>query len=338
MDAGTLVWLKGMNTAKFNRHLAVVLPTRVEEDTRTVVQLLTTDHVPAGQLQTRPSAAPRPMSVRTGCLQAAWPCDQRRLLQYGCAHERVILRSLQQCGLPPECAAAVLSYLEISPVIPSHVTAVACSSESQGGGAGYTFSKEASLQPGDADCWISAQNVALHDDQDYAELLAEDPEAPQFDEWLVYSLTSKQSNLEGSLPVSRDYAEPEPSPPGAAGPSEAVTPLVWGNGRCRCQVHRVSIRIPVLPHGPLSVRRFYLQAGNTKSAMGFGQRIWEKDQADPVTLETTAAGETDWGTRIQSHLRPHLTLALVVLGLHPSTLTHTAHGHTCPFADFEIVG
>ncbi len=328
MDAGTLVWLKGMSTAKFNHHLAVVLPTRAAEDTRTVVQLLTTDHVPADQLQAGPSAAPRPMSVRTGCLRTAWPCDQRRMLQYGCAHERVILRSLQQCGLPPECAAAVISYLEISPVITSRVAAVACSSESERGGAGYTFSKEASLQPGDADCWISAQNVALHDDQDYADLLAEDPDAPQFDEWLVYSLTSKQSKLEGPLPVSRDDAEPEPSPPskcrpaaGAAGPSEAVTPLVWGNGRFRCQVHRVSIRIPVLPNGPLSVRRFYLQAGNTKAAMGFGQRVWKKDQTDPVALETTPAGETDWGTRMQSHLRPHLTLALVALRMHPSTLT-----------------
>jgi hypothetical protein len=307
MDAGTLVWLRGMKTAKFNHHLAAVLPTRATEDTRTAVQLLATDHVPVDQLQNRPRTPPRPMSVRTTCLRTAWPCDQRRMLQYGCADERVILRSLQQCGLPPECAAAVISYLEISPVITSRVAAVACSSESERGSGGYTFSMEASLKPGDADCWISAQNVALHGDQDYAELLAEDPAAPQFDEWLVYSLTSKQSSLEGSLPVSSDGAEPEPSQPGATGPPEAVTPLiVRGHDSCRCQVHRVSILIPVLPHGPLSVRRFYLQAGNTKATMGFGQRTWKKDQADPIALETTPAGEIDWGARIQSHLRPHL--------------------------------
>lgn len=303
MEAGAVVRLQGMNTAKFNHHLAVVLRPDPAQDTRTVVQLLATDHVPADELQTKPSDPPRPMSVRATCLRVAWPCDQRRMLQYGCAHEHIIRRSLQQCGLPPECAAVVISYLEISPVVTSQIAAVACSSENCSGGAGgYTFSMEASLKPGDSDCWISSQGVALHDDQNYAELLAEDPGARQFDEWLVYDLISNRTRLEKSSFVSRTDVEPEPSTArqGAAAPPEAVTPLRRGNDGSRCQVHRVSIRIPVLPHGPLSVRRFYLQAGNTKATKatnGFGRRTWNKDQADPVVLQTTAAGEVDWGTQ-----------------------------------------
>ena len=287
--AGTTVRLHGMHTAKFNHHLAVVLPTPVTEDIRTAVRLLTTDHVPAHELKTKPGTPPPPMSVRSACLRAAWPFgQQRRVLLYGCAHERVILRSLQQCGLPAECAAAVIMHLEISPVDMRRVAAVARSSsgESEARAGHYTFSMQASLEPGDSDCWISAQGVALHEDQDWAELLAEDPGAPQFDEWLVYSLTSSGPKLPVAMSAATDAADP-------------ATALARGRS-AKCQVHRVSIRIPVMPHGPLSVRRFYLQAGNTTATTGAGQRTWEKDQPDPVPLRTTLKDETDWGATAAS--------------------------------------
>merc|ERR1719223_558922 len=97
-----------------------------------------------------------------------------------------------------------------------------------------------------------------------------------------------RTGLEASSPASSDGAEPEPSTvrSGADALPEAVTPLLRGHGGSRCQVHRVSIRIPVLPHGPLSVHRFYLQAGNTIATNGIGQRTWNKDQPDPVALDT----------------------------------------------------
>lgn len=295
--AGTTVRLHGMQTTKFNHHLAVVLPTPVTEDCRTAVRLLTTDHVPAHELNSGPGTPPSPMSVRSACLRAAWPFDQqRRVLLYGCAHERVILRALQQCGLPPECAAAVITHLEISSVDMSRVAAVACSSSSENGDTGhYTFSMQASLEPGDSDCWISAQGAALHEDQMYAELLAEDPGAPQFDEWLVYSLTSNRPTPPVAASAATDGADPSPARPGVACPPEAATALLRGSGSSKCQVHRVSIRIPAMPHGPLSIRRFYLQAGNTTATMGAGQRTWKRDQPDPIPVETTPTDETDWG-------------------------------------------
>jgi hypothetical protein len=291
LEVGATVRLAGMKTARFNHHLAVVLPTAASGDARTAVRLITDDHA-ASETADSDEDPPKPMSVRTECLRLARPVGQKRLLQYGCANERVILRALQQWGLPPECGAAVVAHLETNPLRMSHVTAVACSSQSKNEGRpGYTFSMEASIQPGDADCWISGQRVALYDDAEYAELIEEDPDAPQFDEWLVYNLMAAEP------PAA---AEPEPAAAlTAADIPEAPAPPSCGDGKV--QIHRVSFRIPVLPHGPLSVRRFYLQAGNTPAAAARAARgsprTWSKqDLADPDLLPATdSTGEGGWG-------------------------------------------
>jgi hypothetical protein len=340
VEEGTVVLLRDMEPARFNHHLAVVLPDSGAECQEKVVRLITDDHVAPHELDDGVGEPPQPMRVRPACLRVARPLGQTRLLQYGCASERIIVRGLQQRGLPPECITAVLSHLEISPVRTSHVTTVACSSQSEVEHASkpeYTLSMATVLQPGDSDGWVSGPDAALYDDEEYAELLDEDPDAPQFNEWLIFDFggNDAQRRQQPSPPASPGPGPaypPEPDKPlaplaplAAAVPANSkdlvvVVPAPQPPRTCRVQVHRVSLRIPIMPDGPLAVRRFYLQAGYSVPpdslpsaaaaaaaaaagpaaaaagpAAAGGSRTWQQDQSDPDPLPTTPQDETDWG-------------------------------------------
>jgi hypothetical protein len=200
----------------------------------------------------------------------------------------------------------------------------------------YTLSMATVLQPGDSDGWVSGPDAALYDDEEYAELLDEDPDAPQFNEWLIFDFggNDAQRRQQPSPPASPGPGPaypPEPDKPlaplaplAAAVPANSkdlvvAVPAPQSPRTCRVQVHRVSLRIPIMPDGPLAVRRFYLQAGYSVPAdsalpsaaaaaaaagpaaaaagpaAAGGSRTWQQDQSDPDPLPTTPQDETDWG-------------------------------------------
>jgi hypothetical protein len=312
MAAGTVVRLRSMQTAKYNHVLATMLPPSVDmPEGRTAVAALVS---PEDTESVRHEGVKGlRMSVRTECLRPARPLggEGARMLEHGCAHERVITRALGQWGLPPDCAAAVLAQLHILPVEPDRVAAVACSSQANADprGGSYTFTMQATLEPGDDDCWISAQDVALHTDDAYAKLLQADAPgsetAFQFDEWIVYHLDMMQLYNLAAQPepaaadprqkqIWKSAAEADMA---AAEEAEAEAPQP---ARLR-QLHRVSMRIPPLPHGPLSVRRFYLQGGRSTTANA-PRRSWNKqDRAEPDPLAAQQPQHKtlgwEWGQR-----------------------------------------
>ena len=76
------------------------------------------------------------------------------------------------------------------------------------------------------------------------------------------------------------------------------------------QVNRVSMRIPPLPHGPLSVRRFYLQVGYSvfggERQCCEAPRAWDKRSIWPVGAGGGFSEESlmDIGTECHWHWGP----------------------------------
>ena len=104
--------------------------------------------------------------------------------------------------------------------------------------------------------------------------------------------SSQQLNADGKplIPLSACLTEDENtfwiSGEGLDVRSQYVEFSVTGPGSTVCRLRAVSIKIPPLPHGPLSVRDFIVQAGDETTATD--------DDWESLTPVLTAANRTGW--------------------------------------------
>jgi hypothetical protein len=164
----------------------------------------------------------------------------------------------------PEIVVLVVRYLKVPRVEHAEVTVVDYSSKATSyEGSSYSFDPKCTLELGTDSCWISGQRSTASEptaDGDSASgatahggsFSGADPGG----EWLVYSLVGA-----------------------GAGAGEHSMRRIYG----------VAMSIPVLPHGPLSVRHFVLETSNGTRSGTDGSGV-----SDAIASPSSSFGPFQW--------------------------------------------
>eukprot|EP00186_Timspurckia_oligopyrenoides_P004459 CAMPEP_0182442100 /NCGR_PEP_ID=MMETSP1172-20130603/1065_1 /TAXON_ID=708627 /ORGANISM="Timspurckia oligopyrenoides, Strain CCMP3278" /LENGTH=305 /DNA_ID=CAMNT_0024636799 /DNA_START=63 /DNA_END=977 /DNA_ORIENTATION=+ len=155
-------------------------------------------------------------------------------LSLSCEPFSVMYSTLLDIGFPSDIVLKILGCLEILQFDMNEVTAVLCSSQANPSPF-YSFSMHNTLERNTFDCWISQPRSDFG--MDFMEV--DENQSEHHPEWIMYRMVS-ESNARLQKKVA---------------------------------IHSVTICIPPLPHGPLSVRKFYLEVVDYNSATEISTNI-----------------------------------------------------------------